>query len=472
MCIQGMWDSSATPEVMPVERMPSCSGVSETNSDTTRWASPAPKASPASVAKLQQARMQMPAFKLEGADLDANPLDRTLPEVPVLVMSGNYLSPVGTATETPDQLGAATVQVGANVLADLCAQQAARIADLEQQLQRQQLPAARKSERDLIQELRKALEETNARCNRSQLESHERFQQLLEVQVQLQAENQELFSQMRLSAQGLEALRSEVQQRLDLRALSSQRPSSLEAPLSTSKPLCACGKPFLEGSTFCRKCGSRWEEALELCAGSMTLEPNKVSTVKPPSPGRLRNPVPASPSWSSTAPVALSPLARTASSSVTPLVGTVTIRKTSEVTDGRPPQVRNSGASSVNSPLALRGSRGGSPRHGQLRKIRHSSIRNTSPVQLAGPPPPTGHQSPTARSVTASLSPRASTTATSPRGNTTPVPGFAMGATRRLQAQSATGLRAMPGAVIPGGSMSIAMCARASGRRSASAVQL
>lgn len=88
-----------------------------------------------------------------------------------------------------------------HVLAELCAQQAVRLADLEQELMRVQ-----DSDSRLEQELREA----RAHSERERLECSRKLEQMARLQAQLQTENEELFTELERAAQRIEALKHEV----------------------------------------------------------------------------------------------------------------------------------------------------------------------------------------------------------------------------------------------------------------------
>lgn len=438
-------------------RMPSASDdADEAASDTTLFVSPLP-------ARRRGSGLPVQAV---GVDLERDTLDETVPLA--LRRGGSSGSHQTDSPQTQQQaespqdagLGTNTVQVGTHVLAELCAQQAARIAELEQQLEWQRMTAAQEGEGRLVQELREAA----ARCTRTQESCDARFEQLFAAQAHLQAENQDLAAQVRISAQGLETLRREVQ---SLQAQGLNRSTCTVSPMSMSR----------------HRHNMDEDSALR-------VDMKDIAPTRPPSPVRVPMAV-ATPAWSSSSSVlaAVSPLARTANGSVVP----TPVAASSSVSLVHPPEREvpegvNSGggrlpirspAASVSTPAHVpRGSGMSSP--GQVRKIRHAAagIRNTSPVppvRLAAPPPLASSGTAGSRGGTTSLSPRSATGGNmSPRGKS-PLPGLAVSAVRQMR----TPAQMRPGSVATAsvGSNGSVVSARStsqliSGRRSSSVTQL
>lgn len=424
-----------------VERMPSVTSV---KSEQTQAASDVARAESPTASKQHhqglpmQPRMATPDQNdQEGSPLsltnrtlsmEGDPLNRTLEGV-ILDQTVPRMQTF-PATTGEKRTSDASLQDSTQVLAELCAQQAARIVELEQKLEWQRIATAQKSESQAVEDLREALEkrilETSTQCSRSQFD----FEQLAAANEKLQRENQELFSEVRSCNQGLEALRREVQQ------MQNQGLTKATAPMQLSH-VSAMNEDSVRVEV----------KELAVRPPSPAVTPSLPQSIVAPCGGSTS-------SWSTHPATSLSPLVSDSAPSVS---------------NCQPRLHNSSGSSSVGTPAVL-ANRSGTSSPGDLRKIRHSALRNTSPVRLAAPPPPAGQSQQSPGSLTrgnTSVSPRTSAPGrhTSPRGKS-PTPGLAFNATRRLAHHAGTQVRQSAA-----GTVGVTLSARV-GRRSASAINL
>lgn len=303
---------------------------------------------------------------------------------------------------------------GSNILADLCAKQAARIAELERHVEMQRETEANAREKRLIQELSEAC----AACDRSRVECESKCEQMSSTQARLQAENQELFAEMRSANQTVEALRREVQ--LLTMTLATRSPTSL-----ARQRICQMDEESsMSGQTSARQ--------LKSPGSSFTL----------PVPQNGPAMVVAAPPWGPVATIAAVVAAGEASSGTVQAVppGACPAVPSAPVTNGSPGTMQrhaggyyvcgaeDSGPTSAASrSSSVRGSGSHTPSVAPQRKMRHAGYRGASPMRLAhhAGPPPSSTRMNSSRSSAAHTSPRSATGSMSPRGKS-PMVGVAM----------------------------------------------
>lgn len=171
----GRPEDTAAPVAHPSSRQQSTVGSESIFSDQ-----PTILGSPA----LVSASIEAPGAAPQVDDSSFGALDET---VPLGIQTGGDVE----SRSVPVTAGQpVSVQYGSNVLAELCAQQAARIAELERQFELQRLAAAKEREAQLMQELREVSESVRADCDA-------KCERMASMQALLRAENQELFAEVR-----------------------------------------------------------------------------------------------------------------------------------------------------------------------------------------------------------------------------------------------------------------------------------
>lgn len=272
-------------------------------------------------------------------DVTTSALDETLPTVNLSGVANGVAAITGVEVGLDvDHRDESALTVDARGLRHLCAQQAARILELEQQLQWQSTATRSADESQLVQELRNACE----RCQQKQALSDARVEQLELTQAQLQAQNQELFAEMRSSSQSLASLQIAVD------SLQKQRGGVTRMPSVAS----SSGQPVVTrmasvGSNFGEEMRRSPRQSLEkgtlsyapvesMCT-SRTLSPAPAPGPEPSVSHVSRVPLVDGSQWTTSAAASLAaatPLARAPNGSVMPSPMRVTATNGSFVSGG------------------------------------------------------------------------------------------------------------------------------------------